>query len=150
MEDRFRFRVWHKPLKIMHYNDFVITSTGYVAPIQEEVKGIDYMMRFNQQDLEFDKQCEVMQCTGLKDKNGKLIYEGDIVNGGVDPFALQPYLGIIKFGNVFGYQAFFVQWNDKFNSIRKDLYYWVQADDTGLEVIGNKYENPELLKGGEK
>lgn len=139
MEDRFRLRAWDIDEKTMVY---LLFSDG-------NLRDKDGIIHGSYQDLmESESFSTPMQCTALRDKYGKLIYEGDIVNGGVDPFTLRPYLGIIKFGNVFGYQAFFVQWNDKFNSIRKDLYYWIHADDTGLEVIGNKYENPELLKGG--
>ncbi len=142
MQDRLKFRVWHKPLKIMHYDDFVITATGYVAPIQEEVKGIDYMIRFNQQDLEFDKQCVVMQCTGLKDKNGKLIYEGDIIS--------------IRCRNLTKHQISEVFY-DKDRAAFCYRYYTdygatvpCTMEKTEIEIIGNKYENPELLKGGEE
>ena len=71
MQERLKVRVWHETLKQMHYNDFIITATGYTAKLYQEN---DYMMKFNQYDLEFDKQCIVMQSTGLRDKNGKLIY----------------------------------------------------------------------------
>lgn len=121
----------------MHYNDFVVTSTGYVAPIQEEVKGIDYMMRFNQQDLEFDKQCEPMQCTGLKDKKENLLFEQDIVKGDGGE------IGIIKWDKPTARFIIYFYKDD----------YIIDFDDyraVGIEKIGNVYENPELLKGGKE
>lgn len=128
MNDRFKFRIWHEPLKQMHYNDFILTATGYLAPIYQQD---DYMMKFNQCDLEFDKQCQVMQCTGLKDKNGKLIYEGDVVNG-----SCGVYWGkmIVEY-NVAGFVL---------NKKGKRLNFL--DGDNFIEVIGNIYENKELLE----
>lgn len=88
---------------------------------------------------------EIMQFTGLLDKNDKEIYEGDVCN----------YLGII--GTIEWEQqacAFWFKWDEKSESGRvfhryKEL--WVSFSDGEvfqnyyLEIIGNIYENPELL-----
>lgn len=71
----------------------------------------------------------LMQYTGLKDMNGIEIYEGDIFRAPHDfgPGGMQERVGQVHFDPLHGYQ-----WN-----------YW---DIENLEVIGNIYENPELLE----
>lgn len=77
------------------------------------------------------------ECTGLKDKNGKLIFEGDIINGYISDG-----------GNDF--RSLPVSWDKLFVGWRagelKGLY---SCSVCIYEIIGNIYENPELLKGGE-
>lgn len=72
----------------------------------------------------------LMQFTGLKDKNGKEIYEGDIFQDEEDG------------------SCEFVEWDNEFGGWSTQAWYSVgefaQAAER-LEVIGNIYENPELL-----
>lgn len=75
----------------------------------------------------------ICQCTGLKDKKGKLIWENDIVTGWFDGKRITGYI-------MYGSNAhFFIE--------RKGLY-GIQLDNSQdwLEVIGNIFDNPELLE----
>ena len=71
------------------------------------------------------------QCTGLRDKNGKLIYEGDIIR--------QPdgCIGVIVWQGV-------SYWVESPGSHARDLEHSPYYES--VEVIGNVYENPELLE----
>ena len=94
-----------------------------------------------------EKRFAVMQYIGLKDKNGNEIYEGDILCN--DEYQTWAWRGVIKFSHgVFGAewlsivksQSMVGSWGQKHN-LRK-------LDDDIVErqiIIGNIYENPELL-----
>lgn len=85
-------------------------------------------------DRQFD-EVELIQSTGLKDKNGVEIFEGDIVKTlGAD---LEETLSTIKFAE----GAFCV--DHKNLGTEFEFLYFV---DSPLEVVGNIYENPELLE----
>ena len=93
----------------------------------------------------------VGQYTGLTDKNGVKIFEGDIVK---EYKTKDKVKGVVKFGE---YQSginkyaddlgFYVEWTTE-NFLIRELGYWCRKNM--LEVIGNIHDNPELLEGSNK
>ncbi len=81
------------------------------------------------------RRFKVMQFTGLKDKNGKEIYEGDILQKKDVRF-------IVGYGDNDENRG----WGFNLNSIRSRKGYHLSTDVSKMEVIGNIYENPELLQ----
>ncbi|EEO6565089.1 hypothetical protein G6H68_000373 [Listeria monocytogenes] len=110
------FRAWDKEVKEMDYNPSVI-EIWQNKPINEQFR------------LESEEKLVWMQYTGLKDKNGKKIFEGDI---GLDEH--NECCGVVEFEE----GEFLCVWEN----IVEDL--WEVADD--IEIIGNIYENSELLE----
>jgi uncharacterized phage protein (TIGR01671 family) len=94
----------------------------------------------------------ICRSTGLKGKNNKLIWKNDIVKDLFSDACAQ-----IKYGS---YQScfdstktehvgFYVDWSGKYTKrYRKDLGYWIHM--VNAEVIGNIFDNKELLESEEK
>lgn len=87
----------------------------------------------------------VGQFTGQTDKNGKLAFEGDLINS-----HFGSNVGVIRYGeykNPFGddkfakHIGFYVEWlsGDKKDKLRMDLGYWLPA----VEIIGNIHDKPD-------
>ena len=90
----------------------------------------------------------VGQYTGLKDKNGKKIFEGDIFRYG---FGEVYGVAVVKFGEFsFGSHfdmnqvGFYVEWAPPSLYYRSDIGFWVKTRE--LEVVGNIHDNPDLLE----
>lgn len=89
-------------------------------------------------------EVELMQSTGLFDKNGKEIFEGDIITNGPDVMCMKRH-------NTLG---FYVEKKGKVEFIADCAILEEFEEDAkeiadSLEIIGNIYENPELLKDEE-
>lgn len=119
-----KFRAWDKVFKCW-LQAFMIAEDGRVS---EPLGGKDWT-----------DQVEIMQYTGLKDKNGKEIYEGDIYQVAKNKKYEVQFITEEQYGEVVC----------GFGLYSKDLGYGFILDTYAIkegEVIGNIYENKELLK----
>lgn len=137
--DLLRFRVWVKIGKRMVFSDDILD-------IDYENKEIVTQQVYFENGLPDDRdiycydfdEIELMQSTGLKDKNGKEVFIGDIIKctrGCLHEVYIEKEYGGTYFG---GMPAVYL----------KDLregYAWTEHE----EIIGNIYENPELLEDKE-
>lgn len=139
MQDRFKFRAYNKELRKMYEVDNICPyEDNHTKGGEVFLKGIQYNSFY------FPEEVEVMQCTGLKDKNGKLIYEGDILKGKKDMIC-SPHSSrmVDKVGVVEIPQNMFVA---SCRDVKNNCTLFCQNDWVKTEVIGNIYQNPELLE----
>ena len=133
MEDRYLFKA--KCFEKWHIGNIVKEPDGlYIRDIKGNAMAY------------IDDESTICQCTGLKDKNGKLIWENDIVKYHFGNVYAQIRYGAYQ--NCFDSQktehiGFYVDWSENKN-YRKDLGYWINM--VNAEVIGNIFDNKELLE----
>lgn len=131
MNDRFKFRCFNRKTKKMYEVDSLHLDS------ENEWVWVHYYNPIYDKDLKIQiehPKCILMQSTGLKDKNGKLIYEGDILQ--------QPQ---------FPHKVVCEWYKDGFwlngfmNGAKREL----RNMHNWYEVIGNIYENADLLEDTE-
>ncbi len=132
-----KFRAWHKKYKrmykVMSLN--MDEREGVWAHVwgRDPINNSDFLFAIQPKDI------VVMQYTGIKDKSGEEIYEGDIL----DASYMSPLSGerIQKIYKVFHKNAtFYVEMIDTHANMDRSLQF-VNKD---AEIIGNIYDNPEL------
>lgn len=129
------FRAWHNELgRMMSISDmwFNVDSLGEIG-LNDAVMN-DYI-------TVSPDEIELMQSTGLKDKNGKEIFEGDIITNGKNVMCMKRHNTLGFYVEQKGEVQFIADGGDleEFEEDAKEI-----ADR--LEIIGNIYENPELLE----
>ena len=119
-----KYRAWDKETKTMN--------------------GMAEIYRNRNQEIELrprDENIILMQSTGLKDKNGKEIFEGEIIRYNIDVVDIKRHQTLGFYTVLDGREGFFGDGMsiDDFEEDAKEF-------SKTAEIIGNIYENPELLE----
>jgi uncharacterized phage protein (TIGR01671 family) len=152
MKNRFKFRAWSKELNKM-FNHVLVNSEGlYEFACNTEngkvssYAGTNYKHGYAGTNYKHD--CLLMQCTGLKDKNGRLIYEGDVLSTDESLFLKLIKRGVIIYDikNAAYTLAYKLEESDIFIYSENNVFICNEERFSYYEIIGNIYENPELIE----
>ena len=144
MNDRYLFRAKRKNWKQLPKEMWWVE--GYLYGIWERRYILWGMINDVPNMVEADPST-ICQCTGLKDKNGKLIWENDVVKC-VDVNAETEFFAVVEFGNPNGFYSWGYQLKHIYgDEPNLDILLWIDMEETGAtcEIIGNIFDNPELI-----
>lgn len=121
------YRAWDNVEK-KFVEHFFITDNGLICNMEKPTSDYGIPIPFEKSEL------TLMQSTGLKDKNGKEIFEGDIVKMAKDVYSEPTYYEVVRHrGGAY-----------RLESKQHGCELWLRHTD--CEPVGNVYENPELLE----
>lgn len=122
-----KFRAWDEKNKEMFKDTFAVTESGEVVTVEQ-----DFIT--NAPDYIFVDHLTIMQSTGLTDKNGKEIFEGDVVKMAKNVYSEPTYYEVVRHrGGAY-----------RLESKQYGCELWLRHTD--CEIAGDIYENPELLE----
>ena len=137
MNDRYLYKAKRKHDSKFFKKGEWVDGAYYIEPYTDKC----FIIQWNSTGLGFNEFIEVYgesvcQCTGLKDKNGNLIWENDIVKGKYyDNGKSHRHIGQVKYI----YEVYKVVGVKQYTGYHAHL-------DGSYEVIGNIFDNPELLE----
>lgn len=141
MLDRFKFRVWDKELKA-YYNQ------GKLKYMPKPMLQSDGLLAYDCDNFE---RFVIQQCTGLKDKNGKLIFEEDILEWqccDMDKGDVRRVCKVIQEIKIddegMQHSRFLIDVLNSYKDNGDNRTYFPRPEK--IKIIGNIYENPELLE----
>ena len=137
MQDRLIKKLWHTNRKCFIEEFSILQTINSEGNIEHT-----YFERSPKGELSRLSTCQINEvpCSGKKDKNGNLIFEGDILKDKETGCVVTIEFNRFSFNlmaNVRGMDDIV---------LLEDIYY-TGKEGTPFEIIGNIYENPELLKG---
>lgn len=123
-----KFRAWMKSLKWM----CDVTNISFDSKFVDICQQGD-TERYTEMSVEFD-EITLMQSTDMVDRDGKIIFEGDIVKMAKDVYSEPTYYEVVRHrGGAY-----------RLESKQHGCELWLR--NTDCDVVGNIYENPELLE----
>nr|DAQ77042.1 MAG TPA: YopX protein [Caudoviricetes sp.] len=129
-----KFRAYDSgSLSRMYQPDEVMVGNGNIWIIDEDSVAGEWIV---------NNDIHLMQSTGLKDKNGKEIFEGDILGIETDE-------GILNVNVFWDSKHALFMFESEIHNEKELLAELVEDNTYPFEIIGNIYENPELLEGKE-
>lgn len=141
-----KFRAWNKQKNVMCYEDEDNSAMYLDGWCASDIQVINqtFESKFVKKTYEF------MQYTGLHDENGKEIYEGDIIEFSYDMFVGNFNTFVAKGKVIFEEGAFYVEIFENERTTEGEAYLLYSINLDTIEVIGNIYENKELLNETDK
>lgn len=151
MDRKIKFRIWDKKTSKLLYPYLdegirIFTVDGYISLLHSfqnsKIKDVNTCW------LDYaDDDIAIQQFTSIKDKNGREIYEGDIVKyvGKCDITYNKP--GIVSIGEYFTHGKEFCHFGVRAKRLdMKNAYFGLSNDSNSYLIIGNILENPDLVK----
>jgi uncharacterized phage protein (TIGR01671 family) len=135
MSREIKFRAWNKTIKVMYSSDNQNDQQGQLHTLEQFFNAMQVRKKEKNYDI------ELMQFTGLQDKKGKDIYEGDTMHiqlpmGGFWGNVKQEKTGTVKYESDYG--GYIVEWE-----YSKNQHHVLLNCDIAFEgeIVGNIYEN---------